>query len=613
MGARAPVRWIIALELGVLYLILNGGGWVYDDNFELVNATQSGFNWHWLDSVIIGHWEIGGHLLISAQDALMPLDYRWALVAMLAVLGVSVYLFERTMQMLVGRGWVSLLAAAYLGISVLLVRPLQWWSFGIEALPNVLFDLLVLYAYLRFSQTNSWRWAAASAGAMAVGLLFYEKVGYTFLYLWLLQAFFLAPSLRPRELLRSFWAQRSIWVAYGLVLVLWAIGYKAAGGILQGSLHSAPSLHGWLTYLRVLWFQTLVPALFGLTLPAGGLSPGQVWLAAGLQLLLVAAIVLSLVRKPSAWRAWISLTVCVAATVALVGQSRIVPIGAASTGNDPRYLLDFAWLVPLMASLAFSRRERFALAGSGPAPAARGAGVTAPVPASRWASGLLLSAGLAVILYLSASIVTAAKLQRHWAGHQARVWEQNVQSGLRAIERTGSRPVLADNLVPPEIVAAAFVNYNRISGVVPHYDARAQVDGTLAGPLVMLDADGTVRQARVIGTGEAIRLGSHKCYAAGSHPVQIQARLAPWPDPSGEPYYLRLRYQLAERGELGLFVDHGHGYPGTPDPMLRLVPGAHGAIAWLGDGSLRGLVLQIPSFEQICLEQPQVLTLRPAN
>lgn len=600
MRARAPVRWIIALELGVLYLILNGGGWVYDDNFELVNATQSGFNWHWLNSVIIGHWEIGGHLLISAQDALMPLDYRWALVAMLAVLGVSVYLFERIMQMLVGRGWAPVLAAAYLGISVLLVRPLQWWSFGIEALPNVLFDLLVLYAYLRFSPTGSWRWAAASAGAMAVGLLFYEKVGYMVLYLGLLQAFFLAPSLRPRELLRSFWAQRSIWVAYGLVLVLWAIGYKASGGILQGSLHSAPSLHGWTTYLRVLWVDTLVPGLFGFTLPAGGLSSGQVWLAAGLQLLLVVAIALSLVRKPSAWRAWLSLAMCVAATAALVGQSRIVPIGAASTGNDPRYLLDFAWLVPLMVSLAFSRRERFALAGSGPAPAARGAGTR-----------VLLPAVGAAILYLTASVVTAAKLERHWAGHQARVWEQNVQSGLRAIERTSSRPVLADNLVPPEIVAAAFVNYNRISGVVPHYDARAQIDGTLAGPLVMLDSGGTVRRARVTGTGEAIGLGSHKCYAAASRPVQLQARLAPLPDPSGEPYYLRLRYQLAARGELGLFVDHGHGYPGTPDPMLRLAPGAHGAIAWLGDGALRGLVLQIPAFEQICLEQPQVVILRP--
>ena len=55
---------------------------------------------------------------------------------MLALLGGSIYLMERVVSPLFGWRWVALLVAAYFGLSVLFVRPLQWWAGGSQYLPN---------------------------------------------------------------------------------------------------------------------------------------------------------------------------------------------------------------------------------------------------------------------------------------------------------------------------------------------------------------------------------------------------------------------------------------------------------------------------------------------
>ena len=94
----------------------------------MVLARQNGFGWHWLTLNLFGHFEIAHRAVFSLQIHLMPVDYRWALLAMLAMLGAAVWLLERSLTMLVGRGWMPVLGACYPAISVLVIPPMQWWS-----------------------------------------------------------------------------------------------------------------------------------------------------------------------------------------------------------------------------------------------------------------------------------------------------------------------------------------------------------------------------------------------------------------------------------------------------------------------------------------------------
>ena len=43
----------------------------------------------------------------------MPVDYRWALMCMLALLGGSIYLMQRIVSLMFGWGWLAVLAGAY--------------------------------------------------------------------------------------------------------------------------------------------------------------------------------------------------------------------------------------------------------------------------------------------------------------------------------------------------------------------------------------------------------------------------------------------------------------------------------------------------------------------
>jgi hypothetical protein len=484
--------------------------------------------------------------------------------------------------------------------SVLLVRPLQWWSSGLEALPTLCFDLLCLFGYVRYREKPDLRWMAVSAGALAVGLLFYEKPAYMPLYIALIQVLLLSDGLHARGIAGGFWRERTIWLAYSVVIAVWFAAFEASGGGAFSS-HGAPAIADWLRYFRILWAQTLVPAMFGLRLPSSGLSPLQVTVAVGLELLLVVVAATSLRRNQSSWRAWVFLAAIVLATGLLVGEARLDQFGP-SVGSDPRYLLDFSWLVPLVGCLAFER-GRAAAVGRADAAGHR------PEPGARHASRLAVS--LAMIAYITASVATAAATQREWQGHPARVWEQHVQSSLTALERAGSRPVLAEDITPWFIVESPFSPYNQLSLVIPHYVAGVQVDGPLIGQLFTLDSAGYPHPADVAPGAVDFPSAKGRC-APGTSAAFILRERVPTPlAASPRPYYLLLAYTSAGNSTLRLYIDHGTGYPASPDRYVSVAAGSERSIAWLGVGSPRGLVLKLrQSGPRVCITRLQIVTLR---
>lgn len=590
---------VVVVELVVLYVLMAGNGWVFDDNLSLELARQGGFTWHWLSANLFGHFEIAHRAAFSVQLHLMPIDYRWALVAMLLMLGLAAYLLQRSLRMLVGEGWMPWMASVYFGISVLFIASLQWWSSGLETFPTFLCDLLCLWGYLHYEAEPRRRWIVVSAGAMAVGLLFYEKPAYMLLYLVLIRVLLLSDDLRPRAIVAAIWRERAIWLAYVAVIIGYVVLRESSGAGTIASTGS-PTLSEWLAFSRIFWAQTLVPSVFGLHLPASGLGGARVAAVVVLQLVVIAAVLVSLRMGRGAWRAWLALGICVLATLIVVGQGRLAGFGAAS-GADTRYLVDFAWLVPLMVCLAFSRDRVFTPVVSPP-------GVSTAGRPRTW---LTLGVGVLVLAYIGASIAADAKIQSHWQGPAARSWEQNMETGLATVSRSGAHPVIADNDAPWFMVESAFAPYNQLGNLLPVYDAGVQVDGPLKGPLFLIDPSGHLHRARVGSTLATYPSTGPGCVSAGS-PLRFVHRISPAPSPIRGPYYLKIWYSTAHPGSVPIYVDRGQGYPAVPDVWMSVAGGSHQSIAWLGDGSPHAFMFALPAGGGMCVTRIDLVTLRDA-
>lgn len=588
---------IVIAVLAVLYVVLAGNGWAFDDNLYLTLARENGLTVPWLFSDYLQHFGIAYRAAFSVQGALMPLDYRWALIFMLLLLGVSIFVFVRILEMLLDAVWIPRLLAAHFGLSVLFIHPLQWWSSALQSLPTVTCDLICLYAYLRYDLDRSQRWLLLSSGALGAGLLFYEKPAYTLLYIALLRVFLLSDRLEWRAIARSLWCERRIWMAYVVVIVLWLIGLEISGA--GNSLAQSPSASEWLAYFKVLWAFTLVPAVFGLTLPPAALTGSQTLLAVGLEVVVLGAVVVSILRKSRAWRAWAILAICVITNAVLVGQSRLVIFGPATIGGDTRFLLDFTWLMPLLVGIAFSRR-----AVASPVPDATGG---ATPSARRW---LVLTTAVLAAAYAFAAVRSAIKIQREWQGHEARLWEDHLLAGFRTLLRAKAQVVVADDIVPGYILAPNFYPFNTLSAIVPDYVRGLQFDGPLTGRLAVVDQFGNIHAAAV-GVVADRRVLSGGCGTSSSAGARITLLLPRPLDPSGGPYYVRVSYRSVGRDRLPLFVARARAFPSSPRQVIALAPGVHQSIAWTEPGPVSGVSVQVTPGLGVCVRDLQLVVLAP--
>jgi hypothetical protein len=610
---------VILLQLIVLYFLSRNNSWVYDDNFFLVQAGQEGFNSHWLSSVRYEHWDIAYNALISLQHRLFFFDYRWALAAMLGLLAGCVYLFEHTLATIVRNRWITIAFAGWFGLSVLWVRPLQWWAAGTQYFPYTLLDLLCLYGFMRFHADGRQRWMWISAAALAAALLFYEKPAYMLGYLALVRVLLMSEDLRPVAVAKTFWRERTIWLLYIVVILVWGAGY------IHSHAYGTPgsvSVSQYLSYFRILWFQTLIPSLASVTIPAFKLDAAQILFVIASQAAVLACVVVSVRRKRAAWRAWAFLAIVVVMSAVLVAHSRVAQFGVA-IANDTRYLIDFAWLVPLTLCAAFSTGE--VLTPGAPDGDAR----LTPPPARTVAP---VVAGAALVVYAGGSIATAAQLQRDWPGSQARSWERNVRRDVAQLRKSSSRFVIADNATPTPIVESFVAPYNRLSRVLKLYVGPVQVDGPLDGSLELVAINGTVRPATIdplaaeqgvgdllrageleIRGGRQVRVGGQVCVIADGTSVAVERHLVLPPNAGDAPYYLRLTYSVVRPTSIPVYVDSGAGYPGAPENLIALQPDLHTSISWLGPNAPHNVLLTIPALTTVCLSRLDIVTLRNAT
>jgi hypothetical protein len=585
---------IIVVALVAWYVVLRSGGWAYDDNLWMELARLKGFTWQWLGSDLFGHWVIGYTAAYSLLDQLMPIDYRWALLAMLAGLGVAMFLFARTMELLLGRGLIPLLAAAYLGVSVLLIRALEWPAQGFQTIPTLIFDLLCLWAYLRYQRDPRLRWILVSAGAIAAGLLFYEKPAFMPFYLLVLRTLVFEDKLRPRIVIRAIWRERAVWLAYAAVLALYVVAREAAGAGSTGA-GAFPTIGQLVHALWLMWVKSLIPALFGFALPSTHVDTLELVWGCVLQVLTVGIVTISIWRNRTAWRPWAALAIFVLATWLLVGAVR-VGVEGPQTATDQRYLVDFAWLAPLLAFLAFCRRVSIGPAAADPL----------PLSGRPLRLRMLIPAAVLMLAYMCASVATAANWQDAWGGRPARTWEQNLENGLAALHSPPARLTLADNFAPIYVLQTSFVPYSYLSYVVRNYGARPEANGPIIGQLFAIDPAGRVRRAHIGHVWATFRLG-RDCRATGETLLRTERRIPHALDPAAGPYYARITYSGTGIAHLPLFVDDGAGYPGEPNLLVDTTQGSGQSLAWLGAGAPHGLLVESPPY--VCLRQIEIVTL----
>lgn len=600
---RASYGWslaaIITVALVAWYVVLRRGGWAYDDNMWMEQARQYGFTWHWLGLDLFGHWVPGYSATYSLLDQLMPIDWRWMLLVMLGGLGVAMLLFARTMELLVGRGPVPLVAAAYLGVSVLLIRALEWSAQGIQTVPTLVLDLLCLWAYVHYLRERRARWILMSAGAIAVGLLFYEKPFFMPFYLLVLRVLVLEDQPRPRGVIRAIWRERMMWFAYAAVLVVYVAVREAIGASSTGA-GPFPAFGQLLNALGLMWSKSFIPALFGFALPSSHVDTLELIWGCVLELLFVGIVAVSVWRKRSAWRPWAAFAIFLLGTWLLVGVTR-VGVEGAQAATDQRYLQDFAWLAPLLVCLAFSRRESLM-------PQAPDSMHSDSLRSSDRRRRFLIPMLTAVVAlgYVSASVATAANWEDGWGGVAARAWEQNLQRGLAALQREGGKLTVADNFVPIYVVDTSFVPYSYLSLVLPNYGGRASANGPIVGQLFGVDSAGIVHREHVARVWATFNL-TRRCGGTQTTFLSIERRIRRALNPAAGPYYARISYSSEGVAHLPLFVDTGAGYPGAPNLLVDAAQGAGHSLAWLGAGAPHGLVLNSPPY--VCLRQIEIITL----
>ena len=605
--SRDPVRTVqFRLMIGLVgigligaYVLLRGSAWAFDDNIYLVLAEQHGLTWHWLTDAVFGHFAVGYRLGYSALNHVMPIDYRWVVVLMLLLLGAAAVTFFRVLETLFHRRWLALAMTVWFAGSILFVRAIQWWAFGLQGIPTVLADLLCIYGYLRYQQQPRSRWIALSAISLALGLAFYEKAAFAPLYVALLRFGFLTPNLSWRTVREALRRERWIWLAYVGVLVVWYAGYRYSGANFGNA--ASPTAAQWARFFEVGWLQSVVPSAFGVGMPwaniysSTAMSSLQSVEVIVLQVVVAAVVVISVIRDRGAWRAWAVLLFLFGLTGFLTGEARIGLYGPSAMAGDLRYWIDFAWLTPLLVCLAFIPRPQ--LAGERVHPT-----TTAPRPRT-------VACSVAVLLaYVVAAAASAHHMERLWPGVSARSWETNLQNTLVADRRRWPTAVIAQGIVPFYIVEPAVAPLNQLGFVLPHYAHGARLDGPVRGPILTINAEGqAVRATTRVHLRD--RVAGCTGHEAAARSIEItrssQSSLA-----AGQAYLLA-NYRSGGFAKLPLDVSTGRGRDQSADPFVGLSPGTHRTLAWLGPNRPTRIRVTMPPLPGLCVRELDIVGLVP--
>jgi hypothetical protein len=342
-----PMAWSVVAVIFVecLYALWTASrGYFWQDDFiDLQALRQLGFGRRLLEQPVFGHFIPGFNFVDYLVSMIVP--YPWWLIVLLEVslFGLSLFLLHHLLTTLFGSTWVGVALVAVAGASFSLVPSLVWWATGLEYLVAIPATLLACIFHVRYLRTGQVRNAVFGGVSIAVGFAFYDGffVSVLFIVLMTLLIWPVGPGLHG--LFQTFAAHSRAWVCYAIPVAL-ELGWRFAhpGIYITGG---SATLTQVLAFVGLSWTQTFVPLVFGVdawVLPAHGER-----IFAGLlgQTLLVAFVVGTVLRKRSAWRAWVLIGSTFLVSATLVGATRAGTYGPGDASDVKYVALDAFFLV----------------------------------------------------------------------------------------------------------------------------------------------------------------------------------------------------------------------------------------------------------------------------
>ena len=341
--------------LAVLVISLTSAAWFtrsfyyFQDDFIFIRQAQmSNLSLTYLRGSLFQHFSPVSRL----ADYVLAHSFHSSLVAAhtieLVLLAASVLAFSWTIAELVGRHWWRHLLTLAFAESLALLHLLGWWTATANILPATLFGLLTIASFLRYRRLGDRRWIAISLLSYGLSMCTHEQSWLVVGYLVLFDLLVLAPGGRLREALARMWRESWIWLGYGLLTVLTMINYFV---FYYAPVKPRPNFDELIRYVGIQFTQAFAPSAIGLRpLTTGWTNTLAIVLDS---LLFVVIVVVSIYRRPTAWRVWIVFGIGFLANSLMIGANRVGYFGV-DFGQQLYYVQSPAYLFLLCAGAAYS-------------------------------------------------------------------------------------------------------------------------------------------------------------------------------------------------------------------------------------------------------------------
>jgi len=439
-------------------------GYFSNDDFVFAYlAAVKPLSWDYLLRGHAGHLMPGAFLITWLLDKVAPLSFPAAMAVVLAFQTATSLALLRLLKLLFGFRAAILIPLTLYLFSPITLEPFVWWAAALNHLPMQLGMVLAVDSLVRYLRTNDRRWAFATVGSVVFALLFFEKSLLIVPFLFLFAAFFFTDGSVIHGLRTVLLQHLRLWGTLAVIGIGYYAVYRATANF---EFKYSPAPGSTVNLTGTMIGTSLLPGLVGGPwnwLPVGSsggvANPPDVgrWLSWEI---MVGAILLSVLVRRRAARAWVLLGGYVALDVVLLAIGRLSWIGPV-IGQAYRYLADAVIPASLCLGLAF-----IPLIGEKNPFTPWMKFVVQRVPGVRIVATVT---GVIVLnLYLLSAGISTASFTSLWANNTAKAYVANVQSAF-ASAKPGT--VLLDEPVSDLVLSGQFI---------PHY-SEAQIFAPIRG------------------------------------------------------------------------------------------------------------------------------------
>lgn len=438
---------LIVASLVLRGYVLGEAYFIEDDFLFVGEAATASLTWDYLVDLHKGHLMPGALLLVYVQTAIAPYDWTLTAGVMLTVQAGAFAGAFRLFWVVFGRRWSILAPLAVYVFAPLTLPVLAWWSAALNAVPFQLAIVLALLWTVRHLRTGDPRYGWLAAGAVAFGMAFTVKAMLLPPVLFVVAAAFLVPGRFPNVVRTTFVRDAPYWVSMAALTIGYGLFYLTrddSGG--EGA--AAPETDPAIEASRALLGETFPAGALGGPIdwhpvtPAGGLIDPRMAVLVGAWAALVLVVLVSLLVRRRAWRAWAILAgylVVVDVIPTLLARGRY----DGTVGHDPRYVADGALLFAICLAFAFLAAREETETGNGGVYRARWSGYAARV--------MRPVAVVATLAFLATASYSTYTFADTLSGDRVRWYLDTVRASMEEVpEEAGiyPRPVPEDVVLP---------------------------------------------------------------------------------------------------------------------------------------------------------------------